>query len=179
MTKEKIIEGMRKRSEKIFTGKNGEYTYYCDGCRYFEIYGMELAIQLKENPLYKPVKFFDDATIRDLSNAISIDKKRFNEWFKDRRRNGGARVPMICKYGDRLVAFNPWFMKEQFEFCKDWRIFLSTNKDAWKNSYIAPIYSFSIDFNSIRCVTLPVKIGVESEMFKREGIWMELKEEVI
>lgn len=157
MTKEKCLQDLINHSDKYWTYKDEDYSYFSEGHVIYRDIDMPIDAEYK----LPPTVYFNEIPRGNLL-TVNIDKKWFNDWFKGKRRTN--KEPMvICldvvhKDMNWIVAFNPYLLRDQFEYCKKYQ--LVVNKDGFKEDmggknfkYIKPIYTFS---SGIECMTLPV-----------------------
>lgn len=174
MTKKKVIEDIIKHAvtardkqtqkwvPQFYYDQNWILNGYC-AYKDAKMPEMEIKSTLPDNVVSKADDMFSDSILRELSEAIEIDKNVLNEWCKTHRRNDPDKVPfIIClKKGTekRYICINGWYLRNQFEYLKDNRIFIQPDK--FRNRfgdamYIGGVYSFSDDFTTTMCMTLPV-----------------------
>lgn len=185
MTKKKVIEDLIKHCDnKYYYGNNwvvNGYVAYKDE----ELPEMEMESTLSENIPEKMDYIFSD-TLR-LSEAIEIDKAVLKEWIRNHKRR--EKIPFTIGVENEseisYIFVNPWYLRNQFEYVKDNRIFIQPEKfrDRYGYSaYIGGIYSFSEDFNKTKCVTLPIfwagdftvdymVKGENTSLYERRTLW--------
>jgi len=185
MTKKKVIEDLIKHCDnEYYYGNNwvvNGYVAYKDE----DLPEMELENTLSEDIPEKMDYIFSD-TLR-LSEAIEIDKAVLKEWIRTHKRR--EKIPFTIGVENEseisYIFVNPWYLRNQFEYVKDNRIFIQPEKfrDRYGYpAYIGGIYSFSEDFNKTKCVTLPIfwagdftvdymVKGENTSLYERRTLW--------
>lgn len=191
MTKKKIIEDIIKHSS---TAKDKNTLklipqFYCDQnwiINAHSIYKdakmppLEIESTMSESVISTAEGLFTDSKLRELSSAIEIDTSVLKAWIREHRRNDCVKKPFIIglKKGGciRYICINGWYLRNQLEYLKDNRIFIEPDKfrpcGDYAKVYVGFVYSFSDDFNTTMCATLPVLWNGELQadyMIKERG----------
>lgn len=177
MTKKKIIEDMIKHCGSISQDKKFVSMHYIGRikgigamCNGFAMYldkdmpevKTKSTYELKENDVNN---HFGDNLAYQLSGAIEIDKSLLDAWIKKHRRsfshNDNRFVIGISEaFGNTAyIIVDAWYLRNQLEYVKNNRIFIMPDKFRYNyddSVYIGAIYSFSDNFEDVKCLTLPI-----------------------
>ena len=157
MTKKKALEDMMKHGSAYFRDEYDGYKIACNRYAFYADIDMP-DIENTGKPFDNVASLFDDmfgeAVIRDLRPAIEIDRNALDKVIKSQRRKEGDikpfRIRLKNAYTEWIICVNPWYLRDQLEYVKNNRLFLMNGMSIKK-----PLYSFSDDFASVMCATLP------------------------
>ncbi len=173
MTKRKIIEDLIKHpagvTKNYFVGRFDDVGCVCNGGAIY--LDKEFPNEVEDQKTFDLVKknyeyIFEESGLCSLSNAIEIDRDVLQQFIKTHKRNASVdeKGPFIIglrqeRNNFRYICINPWYLRDQLEYVKNNRIFIRPDMVRYHYDdavYIGIVYSFSDDFITTMCATLPV-----------------------